>query len=187
MGLKKISWLLLLPLLVVSNAFAADEMHEEETAPSGDVYIFLKAANPLPIEQMAFMSKLHQEKGLRTFTNMMPLSPNEMAIYQKDPAAYIDKTGVPPRNYKPDQKALQELASTIRPYKAERGDVNIARKYNVNVFPSLLYLTPDGYIFRYEFKPFDSKVSQKNFWRDYAKYRNNKPRNNMFKNKKWSQ
>lgn len=186
MKFVKLLCLLVLPAFLIVGEVKAVEKHKEQTGRSGTVYFMMRMAYPMPTEHMSFLSKVHHVPGLKVYTTFNKLSEQQMKAYAKNPSAFIESTFTTPENYIPDPEKLKALAGTIRQFDMVEPAPGIIQKYRVKDFPSFLYLTPDGDLYRFPYKAFAGDASEKRFWRLLEKNKNNKPLKNMWENKKWS-
>ncbi|MFT7144241.1 MAG: hypothetical protein ACI9TY_000253 [Alphaproteobacteria bacterium] len=177
---------LLLPLLFLAIQAQAVEKHSQDVGPSGTVYFFMKMAYPVPIESLSFISRVYNTKGLDVYSAYNEMSEQEMEAYRKNALDYTAQFNAPD-SYRPDPEKLQELAATIQEFDMKEAEKGTIQKYNVRDFPSILYLTPDGYVYRYPYKAFAGAKSEKKFWNDLRKHKDEKPQKKMWENKKWSQ
>lgn len=170
-------------LLGVEDAVAQTERHSFVTAKEGDVYVMLKIGAPITPEQMHFLSIVNKNKNLRVQTHMEPMSDEELEAFNKDVDAYSEKYDVPNLNW--DQKKVMDYQRKTTAFPmTPLEDKNMLITLDINTFPSLMYVTPDGFIYRFPFKPFLSEQPIKQFWAAYDKHR--KQGQKMFLEKKWS-
>ena len=187
MKLIKINLLLALCLMLAPFSANAAEKHREVTPPRGKVIFFMKVAYPTPVEQLAFISMVHRLKDVKVISYMKQLNEDERREFNKDKGAYMKKIIQPPKSYKADPKKIEKMAKGIQNYKPEYvQDHSLPAKYGVTEFPSFVYLTQDGYLYRFPMKAFESMPSQKQFWNAFNKHKNKTPISKGW-NKKWSQ
>lgn len=171
-------------ILVSAQAFAQNQRHNEMTAKEGDLYIFMKVGAPISPEQLQFLSHVNNNfPNLRVLTHMQRMNEQELKLFHEEPEKYTDQ-------YSPKadltEREVKEYQRGTKPFSITRlEDTGVIPRYNIQKFPSLLYLTPDGVYYKYDFPPFASKLSIRAFWAAYEKHRG--AGRKMWMQKQWSQ
>lgn len=166
------------------ESFAQSERHSYVTAKHGDLYIFLKVGAPMTPEQMFFMSKVNGSKNLRVLTHFQQMTPEELREFGGNPETYSDKYRDPNHSY--SKKEIERFRKGVPQFKMNKlEDLSMVSSLNVNTFPSMVYLTPDGFIYRFPFMPYKSNKPIDAFWQAYQKHKDKGKK--MWLEKQWSQ
>lgn len=159
------------------------ERHSYKTAKEGDVYIMLKVGAPMTPEQMYFMSIVNRVNGLNVFTHIEPMNKQELQDYQTDMGSYHKRYEVPNLDW--DQNKVRDWQKKTTEFPMKKlEDTSMLDALRINTFPNLVYLTPDGYIYRFSFMPFKSEAPIERFWQAYRKHKDQGEK--LFRDKKWS-
>jgi hypothetical protein len=170
-------------ILNITSSFAQVERHSFITAKEGDVYVMLKVGAPITPEQMHFLSIVNKMKNLRVLTHAEPMSDQELNAFHKGVDTYTDKYDIPDLDWDKEKVMNYQKKTTEFPM-TKLEDKSMLNTLRISKFPSLLYLTPDGYTYRFSFMPFLSEEPINTFWKAYDKHKDQGQK--MFLEKKWS-
>lgn len=171
-------------VLCASDTSAQTGRHSFITDRDGDLYIFMKVGAPFTPEQIHFMSEVNNLKGLKVLTYFKEMNQEELQAWQDSPETYHKRYEYEGIENAYSKEAVAKYNTKPKPFKFRQLiDLSMIDKLGVKTFPRIVYLSPDGFTYNFEFPPFRSEPTIKKFWDAYEKHKGKDQK--MWLKKQW--